>query len=225
MFLVRDKLLYKLRSIEQIKNFIESDFYYRRIKTTELERNMWKALTKSLAIFIYYLIYKNGIIHNYKYIIIIFLMITINIFYNMTLSFYKKREIQELKNYLELNKIGKQDYIFELILEEDLIKRASGIRKYFLYCMTRNYYMFPLSFISYYNSIYFFLLENNFFPNSFWIKEKVNNNIIIFYNIYWKLMNFIFLNCTFIIVFSFFFSLFYKFSLENKESINKTPFI
>lgn len=34
-------------------------------------------------------------------------MITINIFYNMTLSFYKKREIQELKNYLELNKIGK----------------------------------------------------------------------------------------------------------------------
>lgn len=40
MFLVRDKLLYKLRSIEQIKNFIESDFYYRRIKTTELERNM-----------------------------------------------------------------------------------------------------------------------------------------------------------------------------------------
>ena len=107
MFLVRDKLLYKLRSIEQIKNFIESDFYYRRIKTTELERNMWKALTKSLAIFIYYLIYKNGIIHNYKYIIIIFLMITINIFYNMTLSFYKKREIQELKNYLELNKIGK----------------------------------------------------------------------------------------------------------------------
>lgn len=216
--IIRDKFL----NMKIFKDIRKSKFYRRHMIAGTPEKNLTLVISKTTVFIIVCQLYKQGFIHENKYLIIIALTFCINLFYNLSLSFYKKRELNDLKNYL---KIDKEDFLFRSVFEEDRIKKASRLRRFFLYCLTRNCYMFPLSFISYYNSFHGLFVKNKIWLYDFWLKKKVNNYTYFYSEVYWKLMNFIFINFMLITIFSFFFSLYYKFSLENHESLNKTPFI
>lgn len=84
--------------------------------------------------------------------------------------------------------------------------------------------MFPISFVSYYSSFIFFFNKYKLYETNLWLYD-LKKNFFFFKNISDILSSFCFFNFTIITFFNCFFFIYYKYKIENHQSLNKTPFI
>lgn len=224
-------ILYRMTMFLIFERLFKKRFFLELKKTKPVKIFMnWYFESRKLILFFFvkplmwiylYDFWKQGIFHDYNYHIILFLILSINIIYNTTFAWFKKREAKELKIFL---KVTKKKYYRDVLFDENMRRRSRNTRNFFIYFLTRSYFMFSISFIAYYNIIYHFLKKYRFFDINNLIIKK-NKNGIFLKNWSDILISFSFLNYAII---TFFFSIifvYYKFFVENYQTINKTPII
>lgn len=171
------RLLYRLIIFAIFENFFKKKFFEKIKKKKIIKYIIYKFQKERINILFFFvkptlsvMLYKSwtyDYVNKYKYHCILIIIILINIFYNLNLSFWKKRELVELKKYMNIYKVT---YYYDLRLlstDEDEDARLMSIknRNFYLYYLTRSYYMFSISFVAYYNSLYYFLTKNDFHKN------------------------------------------------------------
>lgn len=226
------RLLYRLIVFVVFEKLFKHEFFFKLKKNRHIKsiideyivsrKGFLFFFVKPAGWLLLYSFWVDGHINKYKYHWILASIISINILYNLNLSFYKKRDRLELKTCLNIHKLNYIDD-YRLLNTEDNRLISIRTRNFYLYFMTRSYYMFFISFLAYYNSLHYFFLKNNLHKNDMWLKPNFNKNCIFFKNISDLFIAFSFANYTIIIVLYFIVSIYFKVKVENFQTYHKTP--